>query len=59
MSDDRELLTKDLYLAKLARRSKVTARGHGTAINSFEKYLKENPSHDVKKKPLKIRVQNI
>jgi len=54
MSDERELLTKDLYLAKLARRSRVTARAHETAINSFEKYLEKNPSHDVKKKPLKI-----
>ena len=54
MNTDRELLTKDLYLTKLARRSKVTARAHGTAINSFEKYLEENPSYDVKKKPLKI-----
>jgi len=54
MNDDRELLTKDLYLSKLARRSKVTARAQETAISSFEKYLEENPSHDVKKKPLKI-----
>ena len=38
MSDERELLTKDLYLQKLARRSKVTARAHETAINSFEEY---------------------
>jgi len=54
MSDDRELLTKDLYLAKLARRSRVTARGHKTAINSFEEYLGPITVTQIKKKPLKI-----
>jgi len=56
MNEDRELLTKDLYIAKLARRSRVTARAHETAINSFDDYLKKEKisSHEIKKKPLKI-----
>ena len=56
MSDDRELLTKDLYLAKLARRSRITARAHETAINSFDEYLEKEKisSQEIKKKPLKI-----
>lgn len=56
MSEDRELLTKDLYIAKLARRSRVTARAHETAINSFNDYLKKEKisSQEIKKKPLKI-----
>ena len=54
MSVERELLTKEQYIAKLARRSKVTARTHQTAINSFDRYLEKNPSHDIKKKLFEV-----